>query len=155
INSDPFTFIWANGKPYTDKTEEFRERISRIIADLGGDTPENTLEAMVRAAEYPVREGAIKVQIVITDASYIMPGRRPTFGETNRPQPTLEEARTKLKAAKVRQVHFIIGSRSPPPEDYESLKRLYTPIWDRSEDPKTKTPVMSGMEFDLTRIATG
>src|SRR5262249_29145186 len=102
IFGDPWTFTWRGRHAYPADVEEFRTQVLLRRADGGGVLPESSLEAMMRGADKPVRPDAVKVQILIPDASYIMPGRFAGGGETRRAQPDLASTKRYLLDKKVR-----------------------------------------------------
>lgn len=68
VNDDPWVFRFPTGSSYTKNVAELKGILSKLKATGGGDGPENCLEAMRLAAQAPGRIGAVKVQILITDA---------------------------------------------------------------------------------------
>jgi len=57
-------------REFTAGVSEFKTWISEIFASGGGDEPENDLEALNKASQFPFRPGAQVVFILITDAPY-------------------------------------------------------------------------------------
>ena len=65
-----FLDVIENVYPFTTDAQEFQNRVSQQYAHGGGDGPENSLDALMRAAEFPFREQAKRIIIWITDADY-------------------------------------------------------------------------------------
>jgi Mg-chelatase subunit ChlD len=66
------TFLDAieNVYPFTTDVQKFQGYASQQYAHGGGDGPENSLEALMHATEFPFREQAKRIVIWITDADY-------------------------------------------------------------------------------------
>ena len=56
--------------PFTRDVQAFQQLIAEQRADGGGDTPENSLEALLQATRLPFRDSARRIFIWITDANY-------------------------------------------------------------------------------------
>lgn len=54
--------------PFTSDADEFRREVSRLSANGGGDEAESSLEAIGEACRLPLRKGATKIFLLITDA---------------------------------------------------------------------------------------
>ncbi len=66
------TFLDAveNVYPFTTDVSQFKQWVSEQSAHAGGDGPENSLDALVRAGDLPMRPDAKRVFIWITDINY-------------------------------------------------------------------------------------
>lgn len=62
--------------PLTDNVNTFLSWINPVVAERGGDEPENALEAIRTAAEFKFRPSANKVGIILTDAPYHQAGEK-------------------------------------------------------------------------------
>jgi len=142
IAGDPWTFRFGSGV-YTGNPDEFRNIVSRIQAVAGGDLPENALEALRQASKFPVREGAVKVLILITDAPPKIFGGEPM-------DRVIVKTKDYMIGEKVRQVHLIVGA--PGGAD---LQPIYERLWDNTPLGDKGGVVMGGKYFDLNRIARG
>lgn len=60
----------AEQYPFTDDVAQFREYVAAQQAIGGGDGPENSLDALYDAADYPFRNTAQRIAIWITDNKY-------------------------------------------------------------------------------------
>ena len=56
--------------PFTDDPQEFRSRVARQFPHGGGDSPENSLDGLMAAAQFDFRPNAQRLIIWITDAAY-------------------------------------------------------------------------------------
>lgn len=57
-----------NEKEFLITTNEIEAQIRNIIVDGGGDSPENSLEALVQASNFDFKKNALKMLILVTDA---------------------------------------------------------------------------------------
>lgn len=66
------TFLDYIGKkyPFTKDVNLFKGYISALYADGGDDEPENSLQALLEASQFPFRSNARRILIWITDATY-------------------------------------------------------------------------------------
>lgn len=146
IATDPWAFKFPGGKYYTGDPEEFHRTVGKILAQGGGDLPENSFEALRLAAGLETRKGAVKVLILITDATPLPhPNLGKNFDSIREP---LEKTKAFLIEKKVRQLHLIIGEPNHVP-GANDLRWCYEKLWDTSKDP----PVLGGKFFDLNKIA--
>lgn len=58
---------------WADETSTFRDWVSEIEVNFGGDEPESALDGIAAAAEMPGREGAARFIVLITDATSHVP----------------------------------------------------------------------------------
>lgn len=65
-----FSDVVERTRDFTSDVSEFKTWISDIWVTGGGDEPENDLEALNRALQFPFRPGAEVVFVLITDAPY-------------------------------------------------------------------------------------
>ena len=91
-----------NGGVLTDKASVFNDWVDDLYASGGGDTPENSLDALGTATTYSFRPGAQKIFILITDASAHYAGDGTTY--TNR---TVAGTITELQRAGA--MTFVVG----------------------------------------------
>ncbi len=129
------TFGRENKEYFTTDAEEFKRKVSRLIANGGGDIPESTLDALCQAAEFPFRPKCTKVLLVVTDAPPQIPDKRIS---------SMKEAVSILKLQRIDQVHLVV----PPDERFVGdgkLRNLYEQLWDGP----------TGQFFDFQKIATG
>ncbi len=59
-----------NEYPFTGDIGEFQKYVDAQYAHNGGDAPENSLEALLRASRYPWRASGVRIIIWITDSNY-------------------------------------------------------------------------------------
>ena len=59
-----------NVYPFTTDAQEFQDRVAEQRAHGGGDTPENSLDALLETTKFPFRANAKRIAIWITDANY-------------------------------------------------------------------------------------
>lgn len=128
---DPQPFRFRNGSFFTDDPLEFREQVSRLRADRGGDLPESALDALAIAARLPNRPGALKVLLLITDAPPRLPDRE-MF--------SIDQTRDELRRNDVKQIHLIVREAR---FQFEQLQR------------DGGVAVMPGKTFSLDAIAAG
>lgn len=66
------TFLDYIGKkyPFTKDVNLFKGYISALYADGGDDEPENSLQALLEASQFPFRSNSRRILIWITDATY-------------------------------------------------------------------------------------
>lgn len=145
ITGDPFTFKFG-GKDFTGDPEEFKAVISRVKAEAGNDIPENSLEALKMASEAKIRDKALRVLILITDA---VPKTR--GGEAM--DTALKGTKDEMKKRGVRQLHLIIGEPEPPFGAGGDLKWCYEQLWDKGTDPAKDAKALAGQYYDLRKIA--
>lgn len=129
------TFGRENKELFTTDPEEFKRKVSGLIANGGGDIPESTLDALCQAAEFPFRPKCTKVLLVVTDAPPQIPDKRIS---------SMKEAVRVLKLQRIDQVHLVV----PPDEKFVNdgkLRKLYEQLWDGP----------TGQFFDFQKIATG
>ncbi|MCS6866575.1 MAG: VWA domain-containing protein [Gemmataceae bacterium] len=94
--------IHFKGGPFTADTAVFREEVSqlRIKIGSGGDIPESSLEALVKACELPFRKEATKVLLLITDA--------PPQVSRGRPEQAVENVVVAIRESKIDAVHTVV-----------------------------------------------
>lgn len=100
------------GGPFTTDTKAYSTEVGKLKADGGGDEPESSLDAIVKAAEQPFRGKALKVLLLITDAP------PQTKGNSVR-MPTALKV---LKDKGIDQVHLIVQPRDLP--TYQQLQQV-------------------------------
>jgi len=66
---------------FTSNVEEFKNIAGKLKADGGGDDPECSLDALVRASGLSYRSGAQKIAILVTDAPYHYRGDGTVFSK--------------------------------------------------------------------------
>jgi len=115
-----------SGQAFTSDTDSFSREVGKLQASGGGDDPESSLDAVVLAAQQPLRENAEKVILLITDAPPKIPDR-----ET----PSIEEAERILYDHKISQLHLVVqnndssafaGLRNRIPGKFFSLAKTAT-----------------------------
>jgi Mg-chelatase subunit ChlD len=100
------------GEPFTSDPETFRDEVrKRLQASGGGDDPESSLEAIGEAIRQPMRKGATKVLLLITDVP-----PKVTQGQNTPQQRSEELAAAKRTAESVKQkeidaVHLVVNQR--------------------------------------------
>ncbi len=65
-----FLDIIENVYPFTSNVNDFKNLVAQQNAHGGGDAPENSLDALLRASQYDFRENAKKIIIWLTDVNY-------------------------------------------------------------------------------------
>ena len=65
-----FLDLIENVYDFTPDVVRFKSNVALQYAHAGGDEPENSLDALYRAADFPFRTGASRIIIWITDATY-------------------------------------------------------------------------------------
>ncbi|MBI2805794.1 MAG: VWA domain-containing protein [Planctomycetes bacterium] len=107
-----FEFLKFKGDLFTTDTKLFSAEVGKLQASGGGDLPESSLDAIVKAAKYPFRPKALKVLLLITDE------RPQTLGNSVK----MPDAMKALTAAKIDQVHLIINKAHMP--NYAGLQQV-------------------------------
>ena len=106
----PFEWLKFNGQLFTTDTKAFSEEVGKLKAMGGGDDPESSLDAIVEAAKYPFRPGALRVLLLITD-------EKPQTKGNSVP---MKRALEVLAEKKIDQVHLVIKKADLP--DYQALQ---------------------------------
>ncbi|MCB0283493.1 MAG: VWA domain-containing protein, partial [Calditrichaeota bacterium] len=65
-----FLDVIENVYPFTSDAQYFQQKVAEQYAHGGGDGPENSLDALYRASEFPFRATANRIIVWITDANY-------------------------------------------------------------------------------------
>ncbi|HPN44364.1 MAG TPA: VWA domain-containing protein, partial [bacterium] len=65
-----FLDIIENAYPFTSNVNDFKNLVAQQNAHGGGDAPENSLDALLRASQYDFRVNAKKIIIWLTDVNY-------------------------------------------------------------------------------------
>lgn len=137
---DAFNILtFGSNKHFTKDALEFSKRVGSLKADGGGDTPESSLDAMIRAAKLPFRSNSVKILLLITDAPYkeykdVANGK--LTPRPNHKPATILQTITALKEKKINQVHLITK---------QQYRSLYEPLQNG----------MAGSFFDLDNAAKG
>jgi Ca-activated chloride channel family protein len=130
VPEDPVALTFKDGEVFTEDPATFQREMEnpkyKLKADGGGDEPESSMDALAYASEQKFRPGAIKVLLLITDASPHIPDVR---------MKSLEETEKLLLKNGIQQLHLILKVR----ED------LYRKL-------QAKMP---GQIFNLDRVAEG
>ena len=146
----PMDLLLFDGQPFTNNVEAFQDQVGGLVSMGGGDEPESSLEAVVKACRQPFRKSATKVLLLITDAP---PKVKPA---QNIPQTDEEElAGAEKAAAVVRENGIDAVNLVVRPDDPRNLRF--------SHDLTTYTPLMqagqlkgAGKFFDLKKtVAAG
>lgn len=110
---------FRGGEPFTADAEEFRTEVSRLGANGGGDEAESSLEAIGEACRLPLRKGATRVFLLITDAP-------PKVGQAQNVIPAPAAVRDAVAAAadlvrrsEIDAVHLVVQ-----PKDLETYRPL-------------------------------
>jgi Ca-activated chloride channel family protein len=129
VPEDPKALTFK-GDVFTADPKEFQDemelRKKELKADGGGDEPESSLDALAYASEQKFRSGAIKVLLLITDASPHIPDVR---------MKTLDETEKFLRKHGIQQLHLIVKEKK---ELYQQLQKH-----------------MPGKVFNLDEVAAG
>jgi von Willebrand factor type A domain len=137
---DAFNILtFGANKHFTKDALEFSKRVGSLKADGGGDTPESSLDAMIKAAKLPFRSNSVKILLLITDAPY--KEMKDVANGQLRPKPnhnpaTILQTIKALKEKKINQVHLI-------------TKQQYRPLYEPLQNG------LSGSFFDLDNAAKG
>ena len=110
-----------NGGVLTDEAILFNDWVNDLYADGGGDTPENSLDALGTATTYSFRSGVQKIFILITDASAHYTGDGTTY--TDR---TVAGTIAELQAAGA--MTFVVGPDIP---QYHGAGSISCETWGR------------------------
>jgi Ca-activated chloride channel family protein len=98
--------LMFNDQVFTSDPDCFRDALTKLRADGGGDEPESDLDALVLASKQPFRSDASrKVIILITDASPKIPDL-----ETK----SLEEASLAIRKNKITFLYVICNDKDKP-----------------------------------------
>jgi hypothetical protein len=129
IKGDPWTFTFKGRASFTASSKEYREVVSKLKADGGGDDPENSLEALRHAAKAPTRKGVSRIMVLITDAP-------PHPGKTL--EQRIKDARTALVVNKYHHLYLLTTTGDRP---------LYERVWNN------KAPQVDGAWFQIATPA--
>lgn len=100
------------GHPFTSDPKLFRQEISDLQAEGGGDEPESSLDGLMLALKQPFDPEANKVLVLITDAPPHIPDV-----ETQ----TIEAVVKEIQVQEVDQLHMVIRTRQPDSQIYLKL----------------------------------
>jgi hypothetical protein len=137
---DAFNILtFGSNKHFTKDALEFSKRVALLRADGGGDTPESSLDAMIRATKLPFRSNSVKILLLITDAPYkeakdVANGK--LVPRPNHKPATMPQTIKALQEKHVNQVHLITK---------QQFHSLYEPLQKNSP----------GSFFDLDNAAKG
>jgi hypothetical protein len=143
INDDPWTFRFRTGRAYTADGSEIKHLLGLLKANGGGDGPENSFEGLRLAADQVGRPGALKVQILITDAE---PKPWPAYEDN------LAKTQSYLLTKKVQEVLLITTPQHRPV--FEKLWRKEGGVelrgeWSNIQTLSMKTGVFRGLMTSL------
>ena len=96
---------------FTSDVSTFKNWLSSLKAEGGGDTPENDLDAMMYAMRLPTRKDAQKVLILITDAPYHYKGDGTKWSHH-----TVEDVREMM-----RRLGYSVYAIAPDSKQYRDL----------------------------------
>jgi Ca-activated chloride channel family protein len=97
--NEPDELLLFDGQPFTSDYHAFSEAVGRLRAQGGGDEPESSLDAVVRAAGLPFRPDATKVLVLITDAPPHVPDLKTR---------TIAEAARAVRDHAIDQLHLVV-----------------------------------------------
>lgn len=109
--------IQFNGQPFTNDPHLFRQEISSLKAQGGGDEPESSLDAMMLALNQPFDPDASRVLVLITDAPPHIPDC-----ETQ----TIEEVMHRIKQVKIDQIYLVMRTQDHRNHIYLKLLEVVT-----------------------------
>jgi Mg-chelatase subunit ChlD len=128
------------GEPFTSDADAFRSEVAKLRADGGGDTPESSLEAVGEACRLPLRKGATRVLLLITDAP-----PKVGQGQTAAPRPgevaaAVRDAAEVVRRSDIDALHIVVQ----PPD-----RQIYEPLMEAGQ-------MKGGGEyFNLQEVAAG
>ncbi len=115
-------------EPFTTNATTFRDKVSVLKAEGGGDIPETSIEAVVEATKMPFRQKATRLLLLITDAP-------PKITRTS-----VKDAVTLAKDKGIDAIHLVVMK-----QDRDVYKPLLTAGADKT----------GGITFDLGDIVRG
>jgi hypothetical protein len=114
----PFV-VKFDGEVFTRDPRVFRDKMTPLKAEGGGDEPESSLQALALATEQPFRAKAKRVLVLITDA--------PPKIHRDESISTVEQTVEALKRREIDQVHLVIRQRDRDSASaYKQLKSDFT-----------------------------
>lgn len=128
------------GDPFTNDADAFRSEVSRLKAHGGGDEPESSLEAIGEACRQPMRKGATKVFLLITDALPKVGQGQSASGRPEELRGPVASASELVKRHEIDAVHLVVRQQHLD---------VYRPLMEagRIKD--------GGKYFDLQKVAAG
>jgi hypothetical protein len=122
---EPFALKFGDGETLTRDYKAFGEKVSKLKADRGGYTKEeSSLQGLTFAAQQPFRPNAARVLILVTDAGPRIHKKGDKYFEGLERRPySIAETIDDLKKDKIAQLHMVVT-----PDDYNGNGRTGSPI---------------------------
>jgi len=100
----PFELLKFKGEHFTTDTNAYSTEVGKLKAMGGGDDPESSLDAIVKAANYPFRADALKILLLVTDEP----------PQTKGNSVKMAAAQQMLRDKNISQMHLIVTERDLP-----------------------------------------